>query len=404
MAQLVHLIYCSAAARPFSRSELMALLATARANNVRGDVTGMLLYAEGSFFQVLEGAPETIEGIFTAIQRDKRHQQITVIIKEPIAKRVFADWTMGYAALQPKDVESIIGVNDFFASGRSFAQLDSGRAKKLLAAFKQGRWRTTLTDGNKADGDTRQIDPAGKPTAAAGTKGHRWYSFAFQPIVHVEEQRIFSYEALIRGRHNESAASVLSQVQEADRHFFDERTRTHAIALAAKLGLTTRLNLNFLPLSLQTSPTAVSSVLDTAEKHNIQPDQIVLEILEKEIISDMQGFTAALSPYRGSGMTVAIDDFGSGYAGLNLLADFQPHIIKLDMHLVRGIHERGPRQAIVSGILHTCRDLGIDIIAEGVETRQEYRWLRDEGILLYQGLLFAPPAFEELPATFHMPA
>jgi len=89
----------------------------------------------------------------------------------------------------------------------------------------------------------------------------------------------------------------------------------------------------------------------------------------------------------------AIDDFGAGHAGLNLLAEFQPDLLKLDLRLVRNIERNGPKQAIVRGIRRTCTDLGIEIIAEGVESKDEYRWFRDEGVKLFQGYLFARPAF-----------
>jgi EAL domain-containing protein (putative c-di-GMP-specific phosphodiesterase class I) len=98
---------------------------------------------------------------------------------------------------------------------------------------------------------------------------------------------------------------------------------------------------------------------------------------------------------------VAIDDFGAGYSGLNLLADFQPDQIKLDMKLVHGIECCGPRQAIVRAIDQACRDLGIDIIAEGVETVEEYTWLANQDIGLFQGYLFAKPAFESFPPVHY---
>ena len=72
------------------------------------------------------------------------------------------------------------------------------------------------------------------------------------------------------------------------------------------------------------------------------------------------------------------------------------------MVLVRDVHSKGPRQAITRGVLRTCEDLGIDVIAEGVETIDEYHWLFDEGIHLFQGYLFAKPGFERLPAA-HFP-
>lgn len=211
------------------------------------------------------------------------------------------------------------------------------------------------------------------------------------------------YEALIRGRNNESAATVLARVDPADMHTFDEQCRKVAIGMAAQMGLTTHLNLNFLPLSIETSPTVISSMLAAAARHQIDPGQLILEILEREIITDYEGFKQAMNRHRDSGMKVAIDDFGAGYAGLNLLSEFQPEFIKLDMHLVRGIESNGPRQAIVRGIIRTCVDLGIDIIAEGVETINEFQWLYQEGIKFHQGLLFAEPAFEQLPRTFNLP-
>ena len=98
---------------------------------------------------------------------------------------------------------------------------------------------------------------------------------------------------------------------------------------------------------------------------------------------------------------MAIDDFGAGYSGLNLLTDFQPDQIKLDMKLIRGIEHHGPRQAIVHAIDQVCRDLGIDVIAEGVETAEEYAWLANEGVQLFQGYLFAKPAFESFPPVHY---
>ena len=94
----------------------------------------------------------------------------------------------------------------------------------------------------------------------------------------------------------------------------------------------------------------------------------------------------------------AIDDFGAGYAGLNLLAEFQPDIVKLDMALVRGIDTNLPRQAIIAGILGICRMLNVRVIGEGIETVGEMQTLRDLGVELMQGYLFARPAFEELPS------
>lgn len=393
MPDLIHLIYSSAAVRPFSQDDLKRLLSNARFKNDKLGVTGMLLYAECSFFQVLEGRPDDVDALFATIKNDDRHSKVTVIIREPISKRAFANWTMGYADITPEEAGALAGTSEF-SSSASFAGLQQGRAKKLLAAFKQGRWRSRLTDtGLSAPGPVQA-------SAKARTPG---FSFAFQPILHATRREVFSYEALIRGKQNEPAGYLLQQVAPCDLHKFDEESRIVAIEMAARLGLTAHLNLNLLPLSIESSPTAISSILEAANACGLRPEQVVLEILEKEMISDFERFEAAVNEHRGKGLLFAIDDFGAGHAGLNLLADFQPEFIKLDMNLVRGIESHGPRQAIVRGILRTCLDLGIDVIAEGVETTDEYAWLRSEGIELFQGWLFAQPGFEHLPQTFYLP-
>ena len=393
MTNLIHLIYCSAAARSFSREELAALLSRARANNARLGITGMLLHIEGSFFQVLEGAPDAVDGLFDAIRRDARHRQLTVIIREPVAARTFGEWTMGYADITPAELDGIVGANDFYAGGESFTRLGEGRAKKLLAAFRDGRWRSALSDRNAAP------DTASRPAPESPPR----FTFAFQPIIHAPSRSVFSYEALLRGRTGEPAATVLQAVRPAGASAFNEQCRLTAIDLAVRLGLTTRLNLNFMPSDLKMSPTAVTSLLEAARRGNIPSGRIILEILESDIIEGIEDFAAAINAYRASGLTFAIDDFGSGYAGLNLLAEFQPDFVKLDMQIVRGIESRGPRQAIVRGILRTCRDLGIDVVAEGVETPDEYAWFRSEGIELFQGFLFARPGLECLPTDYHVP-
>lgn len=224
------------------------------------------------------------------------------------------------------------------------------------------------------------------------------YSFAFQPIVNMTTRETISYECLVRGRNGESAYSVLSAVQAEDLYDFDEQLRVSAIRLAAKLGNRFSLNLNFLPGGLEQSQTAISSTINAAKECGTPPELVTIEISESEIIRDLTGFARLIDIERQSGIKMSIDDFGAGYAGLNLLAELQPDSIKLDMQLIRGVESRGPRQAIVRGIQRTCLDLGIDVIAEGVETEAEYRWLHGEGVELFQGYLFGKPLFEELPS------
>ncbi len=225
-------------------------------------------------------------------------------------------------------------------------------------------------------------------------------TFAFQPIVHTAKRAVVAYEALVRGSKGEGASAIISEICPADLPRFDELCRSSAMRLASRLGIDCDLNLNLVPQGFQADRDCLASTLDAAIEFNFFPERLVVEVTEGEVLGDQERFRDLMDVYRGLGMRLAIDDFGSGYSGLNLLADFQPDQLKLDKNLARGIASRGPRQAIVRGILQVCRDLGIELVAEGIETSDEFHWFCDEGVHLFQGYLFGRPGFELLPALF----
>ncbi len=227
-------------------------------------------------------------------------------------------------------------------------------------------------------------------------------TFAFQPIVNADTRITVAYEALVRGPHGESASTIIDEIAAEDLARFDEHCRSSAMRLASRLGISCDLNLNLVPQGFQANRDCLASTLDAAIEYNFFPERLVVEITESEVLGNQERFNELMDVYRGLGMRLAIDDFGSGYAGLNLLADFQPNQIKLDKSLARDITSRRPRQAIVRGIIQVCRDLEIELVAEGIETADEFHWFCDEGVTLFQGYLFGRPGFELLP-TVHMP-
>jgi len=143
MPALEHLIYASVASQPFEAVQLADLLEKARASNELNGLTGMLLHcdADGSFFQVLEGEPAAIDRLLQKLLSEKRHSNLTLIIREPIPERQFAGWTMGFSSVSQEKLRQVPGLNDFFRKGSSLTELDAGRAKKLASAFVEGRWR-----------------------------------------------------------------------------------------------------------------------------------------------------------------------------------------------------------------------------------------------------------------------
>jgi hypothetical protein len=149
MTSLAHIIYCSAASAEFDEAGIASVLERSRASNAVRGITGMLLYVQRCFFQVLEGDPAIINPVYETIQLDPRHYRITRIIAEPIVQRSFGEWTMGFSTLAPAQAGSLLGENDFFASAACLTEMNEGRAKKLLSAFQHGRWHTEATGAHR---------------------------------------------------------------------------------------------------------------------------------------------------------------------------------------------------------------------------------------------------------------
>ncbi|MGI4861908.1 MAG: EAL domain-containing protein [Janthinobacterium lividum] len=223
-------------------------------------------------------------------------------------------------------------------------------------------------------------------------------AFAFQPIVDLTSGAAYAHEALVRGPNGESAASVLSQVDDANRYRFDQRCRTTAIMQAAELGMESFLSINFMPNAVYQPAACIRSTFEAAEKYGFPLNRIIFETTEGENIISREHLVHIFRSYKSFGFQTAIDDFGAGYSGLTLLTDFQPDLIKLDMALLRDIDTDTVRQRIVTGVLAICGDLGIRVIAEGIETHGERDFLAQIGVTLMQGYLFAKPGFKTMPA------
>ena len=222
------------------------------------------------------------------------------------------------------------------------------------------------------------------------------FDYAYQPIVDIGTRSVFAHEALVRGPGGEGAASVLGQVNDDNRYRFDQACRVKAIKGARALGMQVPLSINFLPNAVYKPEVCIRTTLEAARATGFPLENIIFEVTEGERVQDGVWFAQILREYKRTGFKTAIDDFGAGYAGMKLLADFQPDMIKIDMDLIRDIDSSRPRQAILRGLMRLCEDMGIQVIAEGIETAAERDFLADEGVRLMQGYLFARPAFRAL--------
>ncbi|ATQ78922.1 diguanylate phosphodiesterase [Massilia violaceinigra] len=219
------------------------------------------------------------------------------------------------------------------------------------------------------------------------------FQFAYQPIIDLKARVVFAHEALARGPNGESAWSVLSQVNASNRFRFDQDCRSKAIQGAAALGMAESLSINFIPNAVENASACIQRTLRTAEACRFPLSKVIFEVTEGEKLRDPARLVEIFREYRKLGIKTAIDDFGAGYAGLSLLANFQPDLVKIDMDIVRGADSDSARQAIIENIVSLCGRLGIVVLAEGVESMGERDYLASAGIDLMQGFLFARPCF-----------
>lgn len=142
MSPLVtQLVYASAAERPFSDLELRELLRRARERNQALGVTGILLYDAGSFLQILEGDEQVVSDLFDRIRVDPRHGAVTPLLKQQVATREFANWSMGFVAASGAELSALPGYSDLLKHGKTDVSRVASAVRSMILAFRDGRLR-----------------------------------------------------------------------------------------------------------------------------------------------------------------------------------------------------------------------------------------------------------------------
>jgi two-component system, cell cycle sensor histidine kinase and response regulator CckA len=220
--------------------------------------------------------------------------------------------------------------------------------------------------------------------------GLRMMWMAFQPIVEWRERRVFGYEALLRSDEPlmKSPADILDAAERLGRlPELGRSVRAHVASAASSLPAGIRLFVNLHSADLNDedlySPDAPLSKI---------AERVVLEVTERASLHGVKNVTACVAKLNGLGFQIAIDDLGAGYAGLTSFTQLGPAVAKLDMSLVRGVDADARRQSIVRSMKTLCDELGMLVVAEGVETPMERDMLGQLGCDLLQGYLFAKPA------------
>jgi len=217
----------------------------------------------------------------------------------------------------------------------------------------------------------------------------------YQPIVDLDRGLIMGYEALTRGPANTHFAvpKALFSCSHTARlsYELDRVCRRRAVQNARGFDPGKKLFLNSLPESLGRPgflDPALQSVLDEAALH---PRNLVLEITERSAIHDFEVFGRELDRLRRQGFLVAIDDVGTGYSSLQTVSEVQADFLKIDMSLIKNIHQSLIKQDLVHSLLQVASRTATKVVAEGIETEEEYRALRTCGVHYGQGFYLAPP-------------
>lgn len=220
----------------------------------------------------------------------------------------------------------------------------------------------------------------------------------FQPIVSLEHGSIHAYEALCRTSGPNPFDTIDDLFQQAIlcglTRQLDMRCRENSIACAAKQNIGTSnalLFLNICPTSLLHPDHNTGATEMFAKKFGIPKDKIVLEITEREAVSNYSLFRRAVDHYRNNGFHIAIDDFGAGYGGLKMLSMLEPDYVKIDRHFFQDKGRSHINYNLIDAIATACHRIGIHVIAEGIESEDDLRICREVGIHLLQGYHFAKP-------------
>jgi blue light- and temperature-responsive anti-repressor len=375
MARLIQLIYSSTATAELFETDILTILAKSRENNSKCGVTGILLADQWSFFQVLEGEEDDVTGVYERIVQDSRHTKIITIVKEAIPQRAFGEWTMGFAEIKSEDLQSMTGMNDFFRDASILSQINSGRAKKLVQAFKDGRWRSKINNQS-----AHMIRPSALELANNTTSTQApIIQYQFCGIRDSLQHQTMAHEIII----------LKNQVQINDsssKYTINDLYNYYSMAIdkAQQEGINTPLLIHFMAGDIQNARSAIQSIIQSATSNAMTPDQIILEIDQEKLVGDAGHFAAMLEEFRALGLSISIAHFGAGKAGLTLLETLRPNFISLNQNLLLDVSFNGQRQAIVRGVMQTCNDLGIDIMVGHIKNAEDAQWLKDEGIFLFQ--------------------
>lgn len=223
----------------------------------------------------------------------------------------------------------------------------------------------------------------------------------FQPIIKADDRTIYGYEALIRGVKEDGALmfpDVLFEKSERnDLNFkLDRMCRESALKTAATKKIKQKVFINFLPTSVYDPEFCLRSTVKWAHQLEFDPKNIIFEVVETESVRDKEHLIKILNFYKKEGFSIALDDVGEGYSSLNMLVDIRPDIIKIDRNIITNIDQDKLKQSTYRALYNLAKENEIEVLAEGVETKEELATIEGIGVDYVQGYYFGKPNAEPL--------
>jgi EAL domain-containing protein (putative c-di-GMP-specific phosphodiesterase class I) len=237
------------------------------------------------------------------------------------------------------------------------------------------------------DQDRVLVDRAGLTASLSGALDTLW--MAYQPIVSWSRREAFGFEALLRSREPSlpHPGAILDAAEKLGRlNDLGRAIRSRAAEPAAEMPDGAMLFVN-----LHTQDLLDEDLFDPNRPLARIAHHVVLEITERASLHQVRDIGTRTARLREMGFRLAIDDLGAGYAGLTSFTLLEPEVVKLDMALVRNVHVQPTKLTLVRSMITMCRELGMQVVAEGIECAEERDAIVDAGCDLLQGYLFAKP-------------
>ncbi len=375
---LTTIIYRSHISDDFPIRTLPAMVDNASKINAAHDVTGILLFNGTHFFQLLEGPEAGIQTVYQRICADRRHHNVVELMRDYAPYRRFGNAGMALFDLREHDRSSLLQ-----------AVLDKGTSKYRLTYDDRAlQFLRTFVESREKENYYEVLPPGywefisehnDVPDSRPETEG-----VSFRPVVDPLARQVTAIEATtLRSAHADGTSGDQLYVNDLETV---KKTFAHA-GLVCPDGMT--LYVSLLPMTLVVIPDAVDHIVTAIQQAGLVPEQVVVGVSETAVISQLEAFSEAVRALKAVGISLSIDNFGDGSAGLSLLTHIQPDRIRIDAGITRDVHRSGPKQAVVQAIIKCCSALEITVIAAGIVQAEEWMWLEAAGVINFQGTLFA---------------